>query len=621
MTGTRKLVAILAADVVGYSRLASADEERTLARLRTLRGDLIGPAIAAHRGRLVKAMGDGVLVEFRSVVDAVRCAVEIQNGMVERNAGVPPDREIRFRIGIHLGDVVEEADGDLMGDGVNIAARLEGIAAPGGICLSRAAHDQVEGKIDVAFADLGDRELKNIARPIRVYAIPLHSAPAKADGGSGDARRRRPTPMPLVAGIAALIVIVAAVAWYFLLGSKPAALIVANPPAHLSIVVLPFENLSGDARHDYFAAGITENLTTDLSRIRDSFVIANSTALTYTGKRLDAKAIGQDLDVRYVLEGAVQRDGNRVRVNAQLIDAATGAELWAERFEDDIADLFKMQDQIVARLANSLGNELVRAEAEKGAHSRNPDAVDLSMRGAAVQQQPPTRNNNLAARAWFEAALKLDPGAADALAGNAMTYLFDYAFGWGNAGTDYDAEILGQADHAIALAPGNVKAYAAKSFYLYISHRPNESLAAADAGLAINPNYARLYAARRGAELSLGRFAEAKADMLQAMRLSPRDPDIGTWHMYMGDAELGPGHFDAAIDQYQKAIEAGYRTFIPYADMAAAYAFSGRMAEAKAALAEARRLNPSLTLKWERAHAPDIPNLFEGLRKAGLTEQ
>jgi adenylate cyclase len=363
MTETRKLAAILVADVVGYSRLAGADEDRTLARLRGLRSDLIDPAIAAHHGRIVKRTGDGSLVEFRSVVDAVRCAIEVQTGMVERNAGLPPERRIEFRVGIHLGDVVEEADGDLMGDGVNIAARLESIAKPGRICLSEDAYRQVKGRLDLAATDLGPTQLKNIAEPVRVYSLEV-GKPAQAKPAT-EAKSLEKPPEPktpsrlalLAAGIAALLIVIGAGAWYFLAVNRPTN-VVSNAPAeaaHLSIVVLPFPNLSGDPSQDYFADGLTENLTTDLSRIRNSFVIARNTAFTFKGKNLDAKAIGKELGVRYVLEGSVQRDQNRVRVNAQLIDAESGAHLWADRFEEDVADLFKLQDQVVGRLANSLG--------------------------------------------------------------------------------------------------------------------------------------------------------------------------------------------------------------------------------------------------------------------------
>src|SRR5271170_7595096 len=461
MSETRKLAAILCSDVVGFSRLAGADEDRILARLRSLRSDLMDPTIAVHNGRVVKRTGDGSIVEFRSVVDAVRCAIEVQNAMVERNAGVPEDRRIVFRIGIHLGDVVEESDGDLMGDGVNIAARLEGIAAPGAICLSEDAYRQVKGRLDLAVTDLGPTQLKNIAEPVRAYSlqvgVPAEAKPKAAPQGEPAAPRARGLLARWPALAAALIVALLAIGAYawragfapLLPGASVAEDKLANEP-RLSIVVLPFENLSGDPEQDYFADGITDDLTTDLSRLPDAFVIARNTAFTYKGKAVDAKEIGRELGVRYVLEGSVQRDQGRLRVNVQLIDAASGAHLWADRFEEDVADLFKLQDQVVARLTNSLGYELVRTEAEKDARSKSPDAVDLTMRGWALvwqeQQQERTKENNNAAQALFEQALKIDPNETDALAGDAYAYLLEYTRGWATAGTDYEAKILGQAD-------------------------------------------------------------------------------------------------------------------------------------------------------------------------------
>jgi adenylate cyclase len=349
MTETRKLAAILVADVVGYSRLAGADEDRTLPRLRGLRSDLIDPAIAAHRGRIVKRTGDGSIIEFRSVVDALRCAIEVQNGMVERNAGLPPERRIEFRIGVHLGDVVEESDGDLMGDGVNIAARLEGICEPGAICLSEDAYRQVKGRLDLAVRDLGAMLLKNIAEPIRVYSLQVgQPAPAKPTSTSAP--------------------------------EKPF-------PPRLSIVVLPFANIGGDPEQEHFVDGVTESLTTDLSRIRGAVVIGRNTAFTYKGKPVDLKQIGRELNVRYVLEGSVQRGGNRMRVNVQLIDAETGNHLWAERFDKPLADLFDMQDEIVARLAGSLSTELAAAEARRAEQAPTPPRLDgpLFSRSGLVQ--------------------------------------------------------------------------------------------------------------------------------------------------------------------------------------------------------------------------------------------
>ena len=627
MSETRKIAAILVSDVVGYSRLAGADEDRTLARLRALRSDLIDPTISVHHGRIVKRTGDGSVIEFRSVVDAVRCAMEVQHAMVERNAGVALEKRIAFRIGIHLGDVVEESDGDLMGDGINIAARLEGVCEPGSICLSEDAYRQVKGRLDLAVSDLGPTLLKNIAEPIRVYSlqvgVPALTKPATEAKPAEP--KKRSSLLPLIAGIVALLVLIGGGAWWVLNANRPVAAASKAPAeaAHLSIVVLPFANLSNDPSQDYFADGVTENLTTDLSRIRGSFVIARNTAFTFKGKGLDAKEIGRELDVRYVLEGSVQRDGTRVRVNAQLIDAQSGAHLWADRFEEDVSDLFKLQDQVVARLANSLGNELIKAEGEKGGRSQSPDAIDLFMRGwALLQLYPATRDKNDAARALFERALAIDPNYAAALAGDAYTYAVDFDLGWTDPQIDYDAKIIGQADRALALASDTMDAYVAKAYYLgNLRLRENEAFDVAEAGLAVDPNYARLYSFRALAETGLGRFEQAKSDLLQAMRLSPRDPRMGAWHFLIADVELEQGHYDAAIDECHKAIEAGFRHYYVYVELAAAYALQGKMDEAKPALAEARRLNPNLTMKWKIAHSPNLPKQFEGLRKAGLPEE
>jgi TolB-like protein/Flp pilus assembly protein TadD len=397
--------------------------------------------------------------------------------------------------------------------------------------------------------------------------------------------------------------------------------------AHLSIVVLPFTNLSGDPAQDYFADGITENLTTELSRIRDSFVIARNTAFTYKGKSVDAKEIGTELGVRYVLEGSVQRDQNRVRINAQLVDAESGAHLWADRFEEDTADLFKLQDQVVARLASALGYQLIEAEAKKGSRSNNPDVIDLTMNGwtliwrGLAQPMKERHEANDEARALFNHALQIDPNDADALAGSAYVYFGDFLYGWGEPGTDYEAKVLGQAERAISLAPDNVRGYFVKAGYLNNSRRPREGLAAAEAGLAINPNFVLLLAQRAIAENSLGRYEQAKTDIQLTMRQSPRDFYLGIFHLLMGDAELGLGRSDAAIDQYRQAIELGFRAYMVYANLAAVYADTGKEEEAEAALAEARRLNPKLTIKWMIEHTPSPSPVFDGLRKAGLPEE
>ena len=382
MAETRKLAAILVSDVVGYSRLAGADEDRTLARLRALRSDLIDPTVAVHNGRVVKRTGDGSIIEFRSVVDAVRCAIEVQNGMVERNAGLPPERRIEFRVGIHLGDVVEESDGDLMGDGVNIAARLERIAKPGAICLSEDAYRQVKSRLDLAVSDLGPTQVKNIAEPVRVYSLEV--------GVSAQAKPAAQAKSPS-----------------------------ASTPPRLSIVILPFTNIGGDPEQEYFVDGVTESLTTDLSRISGSLVIARNTAFTYKGKHIDVKQVGRELGVRYVLEGSVQHGGKRLRINVQPIDAETGNHLWAERFDKLVADLFDMQDEIVARLANALNAELIAIEARRAEQSPNPDSMDLYFQGIAWANRGVNPDYFGKARTYFERALVLDPANVDALVGQA----------------------------------------------------------------------------------------------------------------------------------------------------------------------------------------------------------
>ena len=565
----------------------------------------------------------GAIVEFRSVVDAVRCAIEVQTGMVERNAGLPPERRIEFRMGIHLGDVVEENDGDLMGDGVNIAARLEGIAKPGSICLSDDAYRQVKSRLDRAVSDLGPTQLKNIAEPVRVYALEV-GKPALVKPKS-TAPKQRSIFVPLAAGIVALIAIVGS-AWYFLGANRPAT-VISNAPAtradaaHLSIVVLPFRNLSGDPSQDYFSDGITENLTTDLSRIRNSFVIAHNAAFTLKGKNIDTKEISKELGVRYVLEGSVQRDQNHVRVNAQLIDGETGAHLWADRFEESITDLFKLQDQVVVRLANTLGYELVKAEAQRGKHSTNPDAIDLTMRGWAAIWQPATKESTTSARDYFERAIKLDPQNAEAMVGLAYARSRANFYGWSAAAEDKPAAQMELLTKATAINPGYALAYYVKSTVLWLAKEYPEALTAAETVVALDPNSAYGYTALGRTEALLGRCEQSIAHTKQALALSPRDPFSGIWHMHLGLAELCQGRLDAAIEQLKRAIVSGYPTYYTYALLAGAEAAKGNDAEAKLALTEARRLNPQLTIKFFAETIPALPIVINGLRKAGLPEE
>src|SRR6202046_4559480 len=483
MAETRKIAAILVADVVGYSRLAGADEEGTLARLRTLRSDLIDPAVAVHRGRIVKRTGDGSLIEFRSVVAAVRCAIEMQNGMIERNAGVPPERRIEFRVGIHLGDVVEESDGDLMGDGVNIAARLESICHPGAICLSEDAYRQVSGRLDMEVTDLGPTKLKNIEKLIRAYSLEV-CKPALAKAAKADAPFRRSMAALLVAVVAALIAI-AAGAWHFW-GVNHA------PPeaAQLSIVVLPFSNLSGDASQDYLGDVLTEELTTSLSRLPGSFVVSRTTAFAYRDKAMDVKDIGKELGVRYVLEGSAERSGQRVRVSAQLIDAATGAHLWADQFDADQGEMLEMQDEIVTRLARALQIELAVVEASRVArvHPKNVDADDFAMQCEAGYLRSGALRATEATYALCERALGMDAQNVRVLAILAIRSLARVI---NFVNDDPEAELRRADDltaRALTVDPNNYLAHYARALFLAFE-RPDEALVEAERGLALNPSF------------------------------------------------------------------------------------------------------------------------------------
>ena len=590
MTETRKLAALLAADVVGYSRLAGSDEDRTLARLRALRSDLIDPTIAVHHGRVVKRTGDGILVEFRSVVDAVRCAIEVQNGMVERNAGLPPERRIEFRVGVHLGDVVEESDGDLMGDGVNIAARLEGIAKPGAICLSEDAYRQVKSRLDLAVSDLGATQLKNIAEPVRVYSLQVGVPAQSKTATSGQ--------------------------------HKP-------PPPRLSVVVLPFANIGGDPEQEYFVDGVTESLTTDLSRIAGSFVIGRNTAFTYKGKAVDLKQIGRELGVRYVLEGSVQRGGNRLRVNVQLIDAETGNHLWAERFDKPVADLFDMQDEIVAHLASQLGTQLIEAEARRAQRAPLPDSMDFYFQGRASANKGLTPENMAQARGFYEHALALDPGNIGALVGTAgvdFSYVAVFL-------TDDRVARAAAAEAALtkvlSLAPNNALAqFLLGGVYIH-TNRAAGGIAKCEHALALDRNLASAHSSIGTAKYFTGRADETEGHVLEALRLSPRDTFAYNWMLVAGFAKLLLGRDEEAAVWLLRSIDANRNHSTSHFFLAAAQAHLGRMSEAQAAAKVGLVLNPTFTIRRFRAGAfSDNPTylaqrerVYDGMRKAGVPEE
>jgi TolB-like protein/class 3 adenylate cyclase len=591
MAETRKIAAILVADVVGFSRLAGADEDRTLSRLRGLRSDLIDPAIAAHHGRIVKRTGDGVLVEFRSVVDAARCAIEVQNGMVERNAGLPEDRRIEFRIGVHLGDVVEEADGDLMGDGVNIAARLEGICQPGAICLSEQAYWQVKGRLDLAGTDLGPTKLKNIAEPIRVYSLEV-GVPAHAESAA---------PAP----------------------ERPA-------PPRLSVVVLPFANIGGEQDQEHFVDGVTESLTTDLSRIRGSFVIGRNTAFTYKGKAVDLKQIGRELNVRYVLEGSVQRGGGRMRVNVQLIDAETGSHLWAERFDKPLADLFDMQDEIVARLAGALNAQLIAAEARRAEQAPNPDSMDFYFQGLAWFYKGLTPPYMAQSRRHFERALLADPSNVEALIWLAGVEAIEGVNSFVADPAAAFAAAEAKLTKALSSAPDHAGGHMWLGLVNIFTRRAVQGIAECEHALVLDRNLAPADASIGFGKILIGRAEETEAHISEALRLSPRDTAAYIWLTHAGVASNHRGGWEGTIGWCGRAIEVNRNYARAHFHLAVALARLGRLDEAHSSAQAGIAISPSFSVSRARVHwtawsdnrtyLTELEPIFEGLRKAGVPE-
>ena len=550
MAETRKLAAILAADVVGFSRLIGADEDRTLARLRALRSDLINPTIAVHNGRVFKRTGDGVLVEFRSVVDAVRCAIEVQHAMVERNAGVPNDRHMEFRIGIHLGDVVEESDGDLMGDGVNIAARLEGIAKPGAICLSEDAYRQVKGRLDLAVTDLGSTQLKNIAEPVRAYSVQVSAPAAKPAPPRGKigpekrlaaialawrfdrARSRRLAlsrygPRRTQFGKITL----AAVAWLHRDTDRGAPQF-AKVDHERSIVVLPLSNLSGDPTQDSLVDALTDELTTSIAGLPGMFVTARNSAFTYKGKPTDVKAIGKELGVKYALEGSVQPTATRIRVNVQLIDTETDAHLWAESFDEDRGDLFQTEDAIVTRLARTLDLKMNDVEAAESTRLRPKTRTPRIWRCGAWRASLPTiailydpvKHHELYEDC--EQALSLDPG--NTLALKALAYRLNIT--GLIPGTEAEAARLDSlVQRALAVEPNDLRARFAKGLLDLTHGRYDQALVEFERVLASDSSDVGAYGNIGWIYMATGQEDKAIAVFDKAMLLSPRDPNLPYW--------------------------------------------------------------------------------------------
>ena len=582
----RRLSAILAADVAGYSRLMHHDEEATHAKLATLLAGGVEPAIAEHGGRIVKNTGDGFLAEFPSAVEAIRAAIQLQNRIHELTIGEAEDRRILFRVGINIGDVIVEPH-DIFGDGVNIAARLESIAEPGSICISSSAYDQVRGKVGVEFTDLGEQNLKNIARPVRAYAL-------VRDGNSPATQTDRAGPAPL------------------------------SPP-RLSIVVLPFANLSGDSTQDYFVDGVTESLTTDLSRIGGSFVIARNSAFSYKGKPIDVREVGRELNIRYVLEGSVQRSGNRLRVNVQLVDAETGNHLWAERFDKPIADLFEMQDEIVSRLANTLETQLVEAEARRAQGSLHPNSMDLYFQGIAWLNKGPTRDHMARARGFFERALALDPEGVEALVGLAFVDGMNSTFITDDRDARYAISETASIK-ALSLAPDNALAHLLLGCSQICTNRVAQGIAECERALQLNRNLADAHATIGAAKILIGRATETETHVQEALRLSPRDSGVYRWLHWVGLAKLMLGADVEAVTWLRRSLETNRNNPLAYFHLGAALALIQRPDEALAAIQEGLTLDPSFTIRRMRRMSdhptfrPGGKRIRDGMRMAGVPE-
>jgi TolB-like protein/Flp pilus assembly protein TadD len=553
--------------------------------LRAIRCEIVDPAITEHKWRIVKTTGDGMLVEFASAVDAVSCAMTVQEKMGERGGNSTP--AIIFRIGINVGDIIIEGD-DIFGDGVNIAARLESIAEPGGICVSASVYDQVQGKISVEFADRGEQKLKNIARPIRAYSAGHSNA---GPGRQIDQNERLSTPQ-------------------------------------LSVVVLPFANIGGEAEQEHFADGITESLTTDLSLISGFFVIARNTASTFKGKSIDVKQVGRELNVKYVLEGSVQRGGARLRLNAQLIDVETGKHVWAERFDKPVADLLDMQDEIVSRLANSLRVKIIDAEAQKLEKVQNPSSTELHIQGWALVNSKTTPEAVLKAGEYFERALAIDPDNVEALVGRATVHTIIGAAIMGNDSAAHFAKAEVALTEVLSRNPQHPSAHLNLGSLYIFTRRVEQGIAECEHALALDRNIATAHAFIGQAKRLLGRDEETEAHVNEALRISPRDNFAFWWMNWVGFAKLRLNEFADAATWFRRAIENNRNYSWPHFGLAGALVQLGDMEAARAAVRQALALDPSINLRRLRAKFATInpafddkhERLLDSLLQAGMPE-
>ncbi len=582
----RRLAAILAADVVGYSRLMGVDEEGTLAALKACRRELVDLKIAEHQGRIVKTTGDGALVEFASVVDAVRCAIDIQRATAERNTDIPSDRRIEFRIGINVGDIIFD-EGDIYGDGVNIAARLEALAEPGGICVTQMVRDQVRDRLDIAFDDMGEQQVKNIARPVHTYRIVLsEDRPAAVEA---------PAMLPL--------------------------------PDKPSIAVLPFTNMSGDPEQEYFVDGMAEDIITALSRTRWLFVIARNSSFTYKDRPVDLKQVGRELGVRYVLEGSVRKAANRVRITGQLIDTATGAHLWADRFDGGLEDVFALQDQVTTNVVGAIAPTLERAEIERA--RRKPterlDAYDYFLRGMASVHQWTSDATDEALRMFYK-AIGLDPDFASAYGMAAWCYTWRAINRWTIDRAQETAETTRLARRAVDLGADDAVALERGGYALaFVAHDLDAGADLIDRALSLNPNLAWGWHSSGWLRDFLGESEVAIKHLEHGMRLSPLDPFVFRAYAGLSCAHLLAGRYEEAALWAERALQRRPNLLVAVREFAVSNALAGRLLKAQEAMARLRQADPELRVSnftdWLPLRRPeDIATYEEGLRKAGLPE-
>lgn len=631
----RRLAAVLAADVAGYSRLMGADEAGTLAALKAHRRALVDPKIREHRGKIIKTTGDGMLVEFSSVVDAVRCAVEVQRGMAERNAGVPGEKRIEFRVGINLGDIIHD-EKDIFGDGVNVAARLEGLAEPGGICISRSVRDPVRDKLRFTFEDIGEQALKNISAPVHAYRVRFEGAEPDDRAAPFRPPARRNLAAASVVGLAAVCAFAAA-AVVFRPGRAPPPIVVqpvaavASAPLPLpdkpSIAVLPFTNIGGDAKQERLADGMTEDVISDLSRYRDLFVIARNSMFTYKGKSVGAQQVGRELGVRYLLEGSVQTSGDRVRVTAQLIEAATNVDVWSEQYERALDDIFAVQNEITPRIAASLGGVSGAVILADAANARlkppsNLQAYDYYALGTGLWLRF-TKEENFKAEELLKKAIELDPNFARSYTSLGIVYSIRADFWHGQEDPDALREKAKDLElKAIALDPAYVESYAQLGLIYSELDDLDRGLAAFEQGFNLNPNHANLLVVYGANLTTVGRARDGAKMIERAFRLNPRYPD---WYNHWADPFYATGQYDHVITMTRRIR--GDTPPWSYMLLAMSYAQLGRQPDAAEALKGLLRRVPDCSfermLGLRFAAIKDegtLAHYLDGARKAGLRD-